>query len=93
MKHSASAFVRGQAHTNGVESSWFMLKRGYCGTFHKPSPKHLDRYVEEFAGRRQNLLEQGSIDMMGAVVLGMNGKRLKYEELIGDNGLDSGARG
>ena len=69
-----------------------MLKRGYCGTFHKLSPKHLDRYVREFAGRH-NLREQDTIDMMGAVVLGMDGKRLKYVHLIRDNGLDYGARG
>ena len=92
VKHSVSEYVRGQAHTNGVESFWSMLKRGYCGTFHKLSPKHLDRYVQEFAGRH-NLREQDTIDMMGAVVLGMDGKRLKYEDLTRDNGLDSGARG
>jgi transposase-like protein len=92
VKHSVSEYVRGQAHTNGVESFWSMLKRGYYGTFHKLSPKHLDRYVQEFAGRH-NLREQDTIDMMGAVVLGMDGKRLKYTDLIRDNGLDSGARG
>ena len=92
VKHSVSEYVRGQAHTNGVESFWSMLKRGYYGTFHKFSPKHLDRYVQEFAGRH-NLREQDTIDMMGAVVLGMHGKRLKYDDLIRDNGLDSGARG
>ena len=71
---------------------WSMLKRGYYGTFHKLSPKLLDRYVLAFAGRH-SLSELDTIDMMGAVVLGMDGKRLKYEDLIGDNGLDSGARG
>ena len=89
---AVSEYVRGQAHTNGVESFWSMLKRGYYGTFHKFSPKHLDRYVQEFAGRH-NLREQDTIEMLGAVVLGMDGKRLKYDELIRDNGLDSGARG
>ena len=39
------------AHTNGIESLWSMLKRAHKGTFHKISPKHLDRYVTEFAGR------------------------------------------
>ena len=28
-----------------------MLKRGYVGTYHQMSVKHLDRYVSEFAGR------------------------------------------
>ena len=92
VKHSVSEYVRGQAHTNGVESFSSMLKRGYHGTFHKLSPKHLDRYVQEFAGRH-NLRERDTIDMMGAVVLGMDGKRLRYTDLIRNNGLASDALG
>ena len=92
VKYSVSEYVRGQAHTNGVESFWSMLKRDYHGTFHKLSPKHLDRYVPEFVGQH-NLCEPDTIDMMGVVLLGMGGKRLKYEELIRGNGLDSRARG
>ena len=34
-----------------MESFWSMLKRAHMGTFHKLSPKHLDRYVQEFAGK------------------------------------------
>ena len=48
--------------------------------------------MQEFAGRH-NLAERDTIDMMCAVVLGKDGQRLKYEELIRDYGLDSGARG
>ena len=44
--------VRERAHTNGIESFWAMLDRGIQGNFHHVSPKHLDRYVTEFAGRR-----------------------------------------
>ena len=43
-------YVREQAHTNGLESFWSMLKRGYTGTYHHISPKHLHRYVDEFSG-------------------------------------------
>ena len=68
-----------------------MLKRAHKGTFHKMSPKHLDRYVTEFAARH-NIREDDTIDQMGAVVLGMDCKRLKYTDLIAPNGLDSGAR-
>ena len=44
----------GQAHVNGIESFWSMLKRGYYGTFHRMSPKHLNRYVSEFLGPPQH---------------------------------------
>ena len=92
VKHSVGEYVRGMAHTNGIESFWSMLKRGYVGTFHKISPKHLDRYVSEFAGRH-NVREADTIDQMTAVVAAMTGKRLLYRDLIADNGLASGARG
>ena len=37
--------------------------------------------------------ENDTIDQLGAMVQGMEGKRLRYDELIASNGLDSGARG
>ena len=50
VKHSVGEYVDGKVHTNGIESFWSMLKRAHKGTFHKISPKHLNRYVQEFAG-------------------------------------------
>ena len=91
VNHSALEYVRGDVHTNGVESFWSMLKRAHKGTFQKMSPKHLGRYVAEFQAKH-NLRDMDTLDIMGAVVLGMDGKRLCYRELIADNGLDSGAR-
>ena len=89
VRHSVNEWVNEQAHTNGLESFWSLLKRGHKGAFHKMSQKHLNRYVQEFAGKH-NLRD---LDIMGAVVTGMDGKRLKYDTLTADNGLDSGARG
>ena len=92
VQHQIRQFVDGEVHTNGIESFWAMLKRAHKGTFHKMSPKHLNRYVQEFAGRH-NIRDQDTIDQMCSVVRGMAGKRLTYEQLIAPNGLDSGARG
>ena len=91
VKHSVKEFVRGQVHTNGMESFWSMLKRGYVDTFHKMSPKHLHRYVTEFEGRH-NVRELDTINQMGSLVSAMVGKSLTYDELIAPNGLGSGAR-
>ena len=90
VKHSVGEYVRGKAHTNGVESFWSMLKRAHTGTFHKLSPKHLDRYVQEFAGKH-NLRRLDTLAQMKAVVRRLAGKRLMYRDLISDNGLSSGA--
>ena len=91
VNHSTGEYVRDQAHTNGIESFWSMLKRAHKGTFHKISPKHLDRYVTEFAGRH-NVREADTLAQMDGIATGMAGKRLRYRDLIADNGLDSGAR-
>ena len=91
VRHSIGEYVSGQAHINGMESFWAMLKRGYYGTYHRISPKHLERYVEEFAGRH-NLRAEDTIDQMRFMAGAMLGRRLGYRELIAPNGRPSGAR-
>lgn len=91
VNHSVAEYVRGMAHTNGIESFWAMLKRGYQGVYHKMSAKHLHRYIGEYAGRH-NIRELGTMRQMASLVSGMVGKRLTYAALIADNGLASGAR-
>ena len=81
VKHSVGEYVRGMAHTNGVESFWAMLKRGYHGTHHWWSVKHTDRYVGEFAGRH-NVRRADTIDQMESLTAGMVGRRLRYADLI-----------
>lgn len=91
VKHSVLEYVRGMAHTNGVESFWSMLKRAHKGTFHKLSPKHLDRYVQEFAAKH-NMRESDTLTQMRDTVARLVGRRLMHRDLIADNGLPSGAR-
>ena len=45
------------------------------------SPKHLGRYVGEFEGRH-NQREADTIDQMTAMVRGMDGKHLSYQDLV-----------
>ena len=79
--HSIGEYVSGKAHTNGIESFWSMLKRGYYGTYHRMSPKHMSRYVGEFSGRH-NARPLDTLDQMRAIARGMVGKRLRYSDLI-----------
>ena len=80
VQHGIGEYVRGQVHTNGMESFWATLKRGIAGTSHHVSPKHLDRYVDEFAGRH-NVRPLDTAAQMGALARGAAGKRLTYREL------------
>ena len=90
VKHSVGEYVRGEAHTNGIESFWSILKRAHKGTFHKISPKHLDRYVQEFSGKH-NLRELDTLHQMRDIARRMVGKRLPYRDLVRDNGLENAA--
>ena len=81
VSHSTGQYVNRMAHVNGVESFWAALKRGYHGTHHHMSAKHLDRYVAEFAGRH-NRRPLDTEAMMEYTAAGMEGKRLPYETLI-----------
>ena len=91
VRHSVSQYVRGQAHINGMESFWSMLKRAHDGTFHKISPKHLQRYVCEFAGK-YNIRDSGTLVHMRDTVARMIGRNLFYRDLIADNGLSNAGR-
>ena len=84
VNHSAGEYVTGHGtfHTNGVESFWSMLKRGYVGTYHRMSAKHLARYVSEFAGRHNDRPADTTVQIR-RIIAGMSGKRLRYADLIG----------
>jgi transposase len=51
VNHDAKEYVRGEAHTNTIESFWAMLKRGINGTYIHVSKKHLQKYLWEFEYR------------------------------------------
>lgn len=79
--HSVGEYVRDQAHTNGMESFWSLLKRGYIGIYHWMSFKHLGRYVAEFEGRHNNR-PKDTLSQMADLMRGCIGKRLRYADLI-----------
>ena len=81
VQHSKGEYAKGRVSTNSIESFWSMLKRGYHGVYHKMSPKHLHRYVDEFAGRH-NIRDLDTIEQMMLIALNTVGKRLRYKDLV-----------
>ncbi len=78
--HSAGEYVRGDVHTNGIESLWSTLKRAHKGVYHRLSVKHLQRYVDSFAAKR-NIRDADTIDQMAATVAAMFGREITYDTL------------
>lgn len=71
----------GTCTRTGIESFWALLKRGVSGTYHKMSPKHLARYVNEFSGRH-NIRDLDTVEQMANLAASLTGERLPYRKLI-----------
>lgn len=83
VNHVSREYVNGMAHTNGIESVWAVLKRGYYGVYHQFSLKHLQRYVDEFSFRlNEGNCEAHTLDRLNALVGKAFGIRLTYKALI-----------
>ncbi len=51
VNHGRREYVWGNVHTNSIEGFWSQLKRSIDGTYHSVSPKHLQKYIDEFVYR------------------------------------------
>ena len=70
-----------ETYIGGEEKNKHASKHGYIGTYHWFSKKHIDRYVNEFAGRR-NSRKLDTIEQMKMMANSTQGKRLGYKELV-----------
>lgn len=83
INHGAGEYVRGDVTTNGIESVFAVLKRGLHGVYHHASPKHLHRYVGEFAFRLgDGDVSRHTMERLASLFSAAIGKRLTYAELI-----------
>jgi transposase-like protein len=81
VKHSAGEYVRGNVHTNTIESYFSIFKRGMRGTYQHCAEKHLHRYLAEFDFRHNRRVALGVNDVARAdrILINVVGKRLTYE--------------
>ena len=83
VNHSAKQFVDDVAHTNGIESFWAVLKRGFYGVYHWFSVKHLSLYVDEFVFRfNEGNCKVSTVDRLRSLIKGTVGHRMTYTMLI-----------
>ena len=83
VNHSQKEFVREGVTTNSIESVFAVLKRGLIGVYHHASPKHLSRYVDEFAFRlNEGNVAHHTLTRLESLVGAVAGKRLTYKALI-----------
>jgi hypothetical protein len=81
INHHQGEYVRGDVHTQTIESVWALLKRQIIGTHHWVSPKHLQQYVSEMSWR-MNRRAMTAEDRLNALFSAVEG-RLTYKALIG----------
>ena len=84
-------YVHGKAHISGMESFWSMMKRRYHGVYHKVYTKLLSHYTDEFSGLHK-VRDGNTIEQMGLVVLGLEGKRFTYSKFTEPTGRHTGER-
>jgi transposase-like protein len=82
VNHGIGEYVRGEAHTNTIESYFAVMKRGITGTYHHVSQQHLKRYLAEFDFRHNEREALGVDDeaRTDRLLRGIVGKRLLYQD-------------
>jgi len=79
--HSAKEYVRGDIHSNTIESFFAIVKRGLNGIYHAVSKEHLHRYMAEYEFR-YNFREMEDGERTIQAIHSSQGKRLMYKECI-----------
>lgn len=80
VNHREEEWVRGDVHTNGVESAWSLFKRSIVGSYHQISTKHMDAYLDEFEwrfnGRENPYLFRDTLIRL------LNSPKMEFKKLI-----------
>jgi len=69
-------------HTNNIEAVWNHFKRGLQGIYHNVSPKHLQRYCDEFSFR-YNTRKHDDYDRFRMTLTHVGRTRITYNDLTG----------
>ncbi len=81
VKHGKKHWAYGDINTNSIESFWALFKRGYHGTYHSMSKKHIQRYLDEFAFRFNSRSEDMDVLFTLATASVAKSGKLPYKAL------------
>jgi transposase-like protein len=62
--HSAGEYVRGEVHSQNIDSFWALLKRGIIVSFQHVSKKYLPLYLAEFSFRHNHRKHANMFDTL-----------------------------
>jgi transposase-like protein len=84
VNHSKDEYVRGEAHTNTIEGTFSIFKRGMFGVYQHCGEQHLQRYLTEFGFRYNHRSALGIEDEARtmAALKGIEGRRLTYRRVV-----------
>ncbi|HEY7281494.1 MAG TPA: IS1595 family transposase, partial [Actinomycetota bacterium] len=80
VNHGAEEWVRGDVHTNSIESAWSLFDRAVIGSYHKLSKKHMPAYLAEFEFRFNN--RENPFLFRDTLLTLIRGDRLTYQTLV-----------
>lgn len=81
IEHEKGEYVRNHVHTGYIDGYWSLFKRGIIGIYHYVSPKHLQRYSNEFSYRYNSRGHLDPVRFEDTFLL-CNNVRLTYKRLI-----------
>jgi len=83
VNHSAKQYVYDNAHTNGIESVWAVLKRAFNGIYHCFSRKHMQLYLNEVCFRlNSGSVKVRTLDRIDSLLKMCVGKRMTRASLV-----------
>lgn len=78
--HHAEEWVRGDVHTQTIESVWSLFKRSIIGSYHHMSVKHLPAYLDEMEWRYNN--RDNKYLFRDTILKLVEGDTLPFKELV-----------
>ena len=84
IRHKLGIYAKGDIHTNTIESSFALIKRGIIGTYHNVSKEYLHRYLWQF-DFVWNTRQMNDGERTVSAIQAAEGKRLMYKAAVNNH--------